>query len=183
MEVPAVGSHGWRSILHGRELLKDHLGKVIGNGQTTRVWKDNWIGLDSTIKPIGPVHESALDLRVLDLLTSDLQWNKKRLEELLPAYSRQIQCLKPSLLGAEDSYIWQPVQSGVYSTKSGYNKKASCLVIPVTEAPTSLLAENLQFNWIKDVWSGKFSPKLRCFFGQLFKELYRLERIFNVAEY
>ena len=35
--VPSVCSHGWRSILHGLELLKSNLGKVIGNGQTTKV--------------------------------------------------------------------------------------------------------------------------------------------------
>ena len=37
VSVPSVCSHGWRSILHGLELLKSNLGKVIGNGQTTKV--------------------------------------------------------------------------------------------------------------------------------------------------
>ncbi|XP_018464249.1 uncharacterized protein LOC108835502 [Raphanus sativus] len=149
-------------ILYGCDLLKENLGRVIGNGQTTRVWKDSWISLDSNSKPFGPVHESALDFRVSDLLTSDLQWNKKRIEEILPDFSQQIQCLKPSLTGAEDSYVWHPLQSGVYSTKSGYNSKAASL-LPMPLGHAAEPNQNLEFKWVKDVWSGKFSPKLRVF--------------------
>lgn len=108
------------------------------------------------------IHESTLDLRVSDLLTSDLQWNKKRIEEILPDFSLQIQLLKPSSIGAEDSYVWQPLQSGVYSTKSGYNVKASSL-IPLLLGNNNAPNQNLDFKWIKDIWSGKFSPKLRVF--------------------
>lgn len=30
-------SHGWRGILKGRDLLLQHLGKVIGNGESTNL--------------------------------------------------------------------------------------------------------------------------------------------------
>lgn len=86
-QLPAVCSHSWRSILHGRDLLKENLGKAIGNDQNTKVWKDTWISLDNSSKPMGPIHESALDLRVSDLLTDDLQWNKARIEQYLPDFS------------------------------------------------------------------------------------------------
>lgn len=39
VELPAVCSHGWRSMLYGRDLLKENLGKALDNGQDTRVWK------------------------------------------------------------------------------------------------------------------------------------------------
>lgn len=55
VSVPTVCSHGWRSILHGLELLKPHLGKAIGNGMSTKVWQDSWISLEKNVKPIGPV--------------------------------------------------------------------------------------------------------------------------------
>ena len=38
---PAPCSHEWRSILHGRALLKGNLGKEIGNRSTTKVWQDS----------------------------------------------------------------------------------------------------------------------------------------------
>ena len=83
IQVPAVCSHGWRSILHGRDLLKGNLGRVIGNGETTRIWKDSWISLTTQLKPFGPLREAELDLTVSDLLTTDIQWNKNKIEALL----------------------------------------------------------------------------------------------------
>lgn len=158
-QLPAVCSHGWRSILHGRDLLQEHMGKAIGNGQTTKVWKDSWISLDNSIKPMGPVHESALDLRVSDLLTSDLLWNKKRIDQFLPAFSTQIQGLRPSRKGAEDAYVWTPLTTGIYSARSGYNTTAQATHCP--SAPISQL--EAEFNWLKDIWSTKTSPKLKLF--------------------
>ena len=163
VELPSACSHGWRGIVHGRNLLRDNIGKAIGNGQNTSVWKESWISLDSNLKPFGPINEHNLDLRVSDLLTSDLQWNKQRIGEVLPELSEQIQALKPSKTGAEDIYIWQPLPSGIYSTKSGYNLAANT---PRHAHPIAVMGE---FNWIKEVWSAKCSPKLRVFMWSIIK--------------
>ena len=157
VSVPKVCSHGWRSVLHGLELLKPHLGKAIGNGQATRVWQDSWISLDTNLKPIGPCTETVLDLRVSDLLTSDLKWNKQRIEAILPTLANQIQTIRPSTKGAEDIFIWQPLQTGVYSTKSGYS------VASTLKHQHAQQLDHQEFLWIKDVWSGVFSPKLKIF--------------------
>lgn len=55
---------------------------------------------------MGPIKESALDLTVTDLLTSELKWNKARIEKLLPEFIDQIRCIQPSSLGAQDTVIW-----------------------------------------------------------------------------
>ena len=121
VKLPAASSHGWRGILHGRAILTTHLRKAIGNGNNTKVWKNSWISMNENIKPHDPFPETYTDLKVADLLTSALQWNAKRVEELLPHLASQILCLRPSVLGAGDIYIWQPVKSGIYNTRSGYN--------------------------------------------------------------
>ncbi|XP_048615609.1 uncharacterized protein LOC125588345 [Brassica napus] len=154
---PSVASHGWRGILWGRELLKEKLGKSIGNGQTTRVWQDVWISLDDQVKPCGPIKEADLDLTVADLLTTELQWNTKRIKEVLPELEAQIKGLHPSELGAEDKIIWQPLPSGVYSTKSGYYAATLKRLQPTTNPSVP------EVNWIKDVWMGSISPKLKLF--------------------
>lgn len=86
-----------------------------------------------------------------------MNWNVKRITELLPEFALDIQCLRPSKTRAEDTYIWQPSQSGVYATKSGYftASMATHQSSPTT-SPDS-------FNWRQDVWSGSYSPKMKVF--------------------
>lgn len=155
-------SHGWRSILHGRDLLVQNLGKSIGNGLSTKLWKDSWITLDDNTKPIGPIRERDLDLTVADLLTTEIKWNKQRVEELLPAFSSQILCLQRSTKGAADSYLWKATNSGNYSTKSGYFAAAA----PPIHAPMVNIDD---FCWIKDVWALKVSPKMKTFLWSILK--------------
>ena len=89
-------SHGWRSILHGRDLLKGNVGRVIGNGEDTEVWNDSWITLQENIKIYGPVPEAGMDLRVSDLLTSEMKWNESRLKEFIPLVADRVKCIRPS---------------------------------------------------------------------------------------
>lgn len=42
----ATASHGWRSILAGREILLKGLGWTVGSGDQIRVWKDPWMSCD-----------------------------------------------------------------------------------------------------------------------------------------
>lgn len=65
-------SYAWRSILHGRELLKQGLIKEIGNGEDTRVWLDNWI-VETIPRPPNYHQDSLVDLTlsVRDLIDQD----------------------------------------------------------------------------------------------------------------
>lgn len=72
-------SHGWRGVLLDRDLLIKHLGKAVGNGEATSLWNDS--------------RESK-------------EWNVARINNLLPELASHILALRPSILGANDSYIW-----------------------------------------------------------------------------
>lgn len=129
---------------------------AIGNGQTTKLWKDSWISLDANVKPFGPNKEESMDLMVSDLLTTDLQWNRVRIKEILPELLEKILCIQPSRSGAEDIVIWQPLPSGIYSTRSGYYSA-------FTKGHHRLGRRDGDFKWVQDVWRSSCSPKLRLF--------------------
>lgn len=154
--APVTYTHGWKSILHGRDLLKENLGRTIGNGQTTKLWKDSWISSKEHIKSYGPILKEALDLAVVDLLTTKMTWNKRRIEELLSHVAKEIQLIQPSISKPEDIYIWQPLSSGIYSSQSGYYEAA----MRKAEADTR---NQGSFDWIKDVWTATCSPKMKVF--------------------
>ncbi|XP_013617749.1 PREDICTED: uncharacterized protein LOC106324301 [Brassica oleracea var. oleracea] len=67
--------------------------------------------------------------------------------------------LRPSRKGAEDAYVWTPLTTGIYSARSGYNATAQASHCP--SAPIS--QPEAEFNWLKDIWSTKTSPKLKLF--------------------
>ncbi|XP_019092342.1 PREDICTED: uncharacterized protein LOC109129152 [Camelina sativa] len=52
--APASSSHGWRSILIEKDLVKSQLGKIFGNGEDTLIWTEPWLSLTSPITPMGP---------------------------------------------------------------------------------------------------------------------------------
>ena len=107
VEPPKTASHGWRGILKGRNLLLTNLSKVIGDGESTRIWKDPWLSMSTPMRPLGPVCEENQDLVVADLLCrGSLEWNVTRIESLPPQYLPNIMHIKPSVLGAPDSFGW-----------------------------------------------------------------------------
>ena len=142
--------------MHGRDLLKGNVGKAIGNGEDTKVWNDSWLALQENIKIYGPIPESGIDLRISDLLTSEMKWNESRLQEFIPLVADRVKCIRPSKTGASDTFIWQASKSGKYSSKSGYFTVSMNDAIPEP-------SDHNGFDWIKDIWRGSFSPKMQMF--------------------
>ncbi|XP_048604798.1 uncharacterized protein LOC125582248 [Brassica napus] len=175
-------SHGWKGILWGRDLPLNHLGKSIGNGESTRVWQDPWIPSAPSPTPYGPIQEKDQDLMVSDLLTRETkEWNALLINERLPELLHHIQLIKPSLLGAPDAYVWKADSSSSYSVKSGYNSlhyPCSRPTVPLSRlltepqkdpnnnnAAATVAQDNNSgdFDWKKNVWNIPSSPKLKMF--------------------
>ena len=105
-EVSAI-SHGWKSILIGRTLLKNNIGWIVGTGEEINIWSDPWLSLIKQQRPMGPPTEATANLWVSDLFLNDsTQWDRSRLQAILPEYEEQILSIKPSLSGAPDKLIW-----------------------------------------------------------------------------
>ncbi|XP_013624886.1 PREDICTED: uncharacterized protein LOC106331086 [Brassica oleracea var. oleracea] len=123
LSVPSQGgsSHGWKGIIAGRDLLISHLGKSIGDGESTKVWKDSWIDNGSNTRPFGPSTLQDQDLLVADLLSRETrEWNVAKINKTLPELAERILQIRPSRLGTHDTYIWNLKSSGEYTTKTWY---------------------------------------------------------------
>ncbi|CAA7062300.1 unnamed protein product [Microthlaspi erraticum] len=156
--LPSTVSHGWRSICVGRDLLKPHVGRAIGDGKTTRVWSEPWISLDRQACPMGPPSEKTKDMLVAELLSPNTNsWDRKKLQEIIPQHENEILELQPSKLGAHDKYIWTPSESGIYSAKSGYYES-----LKTSEEESEGLENQTQdFDWIKNIWKVNTSQKTK----------------------
>ncbi|GJN20033.1 hypothetical protein PR202_gb07356 [Eleusine coracana subsp. coracana] len=57
-DVGARPSRVWRAIIEGREVMKQGIIKRIGSGESTNIWKTNWIPRDGLMKPVCWTSES-----------------------------------------------------------------------------------------------------------------------------
>ncbi|CAA7042763.1 unnamed protein product [Microthlaspi erraticum] len=159
--LPSSTSHGWRGIIIGRDLHLKKLGKAIGNGLSTSLWNDPWLSLSNPTCPFGPPSCHHKDLMVSDLLTTNgHDWNQSKIKDILPHHSSEILQIKPSRKGAHDSYIWLPTKSGAYSVKTGYHTSLEM-------REDSIGRSSEQINWNGDIWTGKFSPKMKVFLWKI----------------
>lgn len=71
---------------------------------------------------MGPLDLITKYLTVAELIIADTgKWNMRKIMNLLPQEAQNILCIRPSKLGAKDSYIWLSTKDGEkYSTKTGY---------------------------------------------------------------
>lgn len=151
-------SNGWGSVLLGRDLLKQNLGWVIGNGKSINLWRDPWLYLSKPLQPMGPPSVNSKDLLVSDLFVSDsVDWDTNKIQAILPSFSSDILALKPSRLGAADKLVWLGFQDGIYSTKSGYYL---AIAESVKHSPS---VHTSGTNWCSMVWSVSTAPKLKNF--------------------
>ena len=165
MNVSATGScsHGWRSILCGRDLLKQNIGKVIGNGESTRIWDEPWLSMDSPARPMGPPNLESKDLKVADLLNHATgEWDRQRIDTLLPFEAHKILQLKPSKTGGGDKMCWLATKNGEYSTKTGYYTALKQMEFDQNSPPS-----RSNCDWMADIWLIPIPPKLKVFLWKI----------------
>lgn len=153
-----ASSHGWKSVLVGRNLLTPHLGWIVGTGKEINVWNDPWLSSTEQLRPIGPVPEHLQDLKVSDLmLENSTEWDVQKIERYLPFHSTLILQIKPSLCESNDVLIWLKSVSGEYSTKSGYRLAVEALIHDDHDDPMT------SRDWLANVWHLKTAEKIKIF--------------------
>ncbi|XP_033134013.1 uncharacterized protein LOC117127539 [Brassica rapa] len=158
-------SHGWRGVLIGRDLLKENLGWVVGDGASIRIWEDPWLSLSTQQRPMGPPTEISANLTVADLFIDNTRdWNEEKIRNLLPQWQTTIKTIVPSVVGIPDKQIWLSTPNGEYTTKSGYHT--------AIKRRTEELEENEvdELHWFKGVWNLHISPKIKMFLWRLFQK-------------
>ncbi|KAG7547654.1 Ribonuclease H domain [Arabidopsis suecica] len=155
-------SFGWRSIIHGRDLLIKGLIKNIGNGASICVWVDRWLNDDDGMR--APWIKNTFinpDLRVKELIdVSRRDWDLQKLNfHFFPEDVNRIRLLKP-VVSVDDFWSWKFNKSGDYSVKSGFwlameTFKASSLQVASVQPSLNPLKEQ--------VWKLQTDPKIKVF--------------------
>ncbi|WZZ14205.1 hypothetical protein YC2023_107294 [Brassica napus] len=162
-------SYAWRSIMFGRDLMKQGLVKEIGNGEESRVWLDNWV-IDTVPRPPNYRHDSVVDLTLTVDTLIDQQtgsWNVRRVRETIADDDVERVLATKIFRGKDDSLRWGFASNGVYNTKSGYNllQKMQEFQFPgLNDLPP------VEKQLWRSLWKSKTSPKLRHFLWKAMAE-------------
>lgn len=120
--VPRSASTTWKSIIHGRLLLREGLVWRVGNGSKINIWMDNWIPRDGLIRPIGAKDMQNINY-VDDLL--DYSWKNWDLPTLQWVFSDydvvDISQIVVGGLGRDDMLAWNYTKNGQFTVWSTYH--------------------------------------------------------------
>ncbi|KAF7822133.1 uncharacterized protein G2W53_027588 [Senna tora] len=96
--------------------------RSIGNGRTTRVWKDPWVSMVTPSILTRPSHIGTVEERVCDLLNEEgTDWDEAKLRARFDESTcLRIKSIPPDIDQGEDRWIWEYDNKGIYSVKSGY---------------------------------------------------------------
>lgn len=162
-EIPASASHGWRSVLAGREILRKGISWVVGNGEQIRIWDATWLSFKFPCQPIGPPTLETKSYTVSELLCPlTNKWDVVKIRSIIPQYEESILQIKTSSTPAPDSLVWLPERTGTYSTKSGYG-------VGILSTRIQCSADE-PVDWLKHIWNIKTSPKLKDFLWRVVKK-------------
>uniref|UniRef100_A0A803MQJ4 RNase H type-1 domain-containing protein n=1 Tax=Chenopodium quinoa TaxID=63459 RepID=A0A803MQJ4_CHEQI len=114
-------SYIWSSLWSILGLFKEGLGRSIGDGRDTMVWKDRWVFDNekyiSLQKPPGADDGST----VYDLMhEGEQRWNVEKISGVLGHVTPSVLAIPLSQHVAKDGYFWMGTRSGMYTVKAGY---------------------------------------------------------------
>lgn len=158
VQATKTSSHGWKSVLVGRNLLIKTLGWTVGCGTEINVWNHPWLSSSEQLRPFGPVPEHLQSLTVSELmLENSTDWDLQKIEQIIPFHKDVVLQIKPSICNAPDELVWLRTASGEYSTKSGYRAEAE---LPTFE---DLAGPAANRDWLANVWKLKTAEKIKVF--------------------
>lgn len=113
-------SYVWRSIMWGRELMKQGSYWRVGSGETLSVYRDQWIPRPNLFRPYSP-QTLPTNVTVTELKTPEGNWNYDLIEQsFIKADAETILNISLSRRRAPDTLAWFYDPKGIFSVWSAY---------------------------------------------------------------
>ncbi|CAN1163898.1 Uncharacterized mitochondrial protein AtMg00310 [Linum perenne] len=160
-------SWGWRSVLHGRELLIKGIRWQVGTGRLINPILDLWVpnlpNFLSILSISDPVTSIPMSFSGLILRG---RWNLELLSHLFNNLTIQkILTMPLPVETIKDKLIWHFAPSGAFTVHSGYEVARGKFHSAPIFRPTSLYDEPFR----NKVWSLPVQPKLKIFLWKIFR--------------
>ena len=114
-------SYIWKSLLHGRDLIKKGVRFVIGSGNMIDTWNDHWLPTTPP-RPPAPFSDQTGNIKVSDFIRQDQkEWNEELARNTMNHDdAEEILAIKLCSSSEADQLVWHYNKTGDYTVKSGY---------------------------------------------------------------
>ncbi|KAK8564730.1 hypothetical protein V6N12_058313 [Hibiscus sabdariffa] len=113
----------WCALSNMWYIVRENIFWLVGNGNNVHLWNDTWVPTLGPLHPWASLNVSNIDnLRFVDLLLDDGQWNVCCLLNLMPhsAVPHIMGVMPPSFGGSRDTVAWKLTPTGSFSVASAY---------------------------------------------------------------
>ncbi|XP_074313641.1 uncharacterized protein LOC141648829 [Silene latifolia] len=157
-------SYTWRSIWEAKQVLESGMRRRVGDGLSTRIWKDPWIPSTQTKRVISPRGNNDEEMLVVELLNADgRSWNSQKVRSLfLPFEQERVMNIKWSSVNSCDIWCWDAEKHGIYSVPTAYKLLMNGFVWE--EGQSNVQREKQLWN---SIWKMLIWPCIKVFFSQL----------------
>jgi hypothetical protein len=155
-------SQTWGAIEHGLELMKKGIINRIGNGQATRIWRDNWLPRPMSLWPSGSCRPCRLR-KVSHLIRQGSgSWHEAVVHRYFyPWDVDEILKMKLPSVDMSDSVAWHYEKFGLFSVKSAY-RLALMIDHDLGSSGSSTAPDGGRMVW-KNLWNLSIPPKIKVF--------------------
>lgn len=170
-----LGNHPsqiWRAILDGRDIMVQGLVRRIGNGETTNIWRDNWLPRTHMKRPLTSLIQHPPH-KVSELInTATCSWNEQLVRAtFVPIDAESIMKIPLCTRQVEDFWAWSEDRRGIFSVRSAYHmihqKKLSRDAWLYEQGGSSHTQANNEI-WTK-LWGFNIPSKLKMFLWRFVK--------------
>ena len=120
----SLGSHPsqiWRAVLDGRDIMVQGLVRGIGDGESTKIWEDNWLPRSHARRPIACLIDDPprLVAELIDHTSST--WNENLVRSVfIPLDAEAILQSPLCTRQVDDFWAWAEERKGFFSVRSAY---------------------------------------------------------------
>jgi len=161
-------SYAWRSIISAKDLVSKGLRWRISNGESVKIWGDNWLPNQSGFKLHSPVRILVPEAKVEELIDRDLrQWRRDLIFTCFnTSEATQIVSIPLSVRLSADKINWHSEKDGEYSVRSAYHV-LGCEKSMKKPGPSTRSHCNL---W-KEIWHTPIQNQVKNFIWRLAKNI------------
>jgi hypothetical protein len=157
---PKKSSFTWKSILYGRELLKEGVVCRIGSGEKIKVLDDNWIPRSYHMRPLGVKPNQTVNTVNDFLLDNGEGWDAEKLNEcFFEVDVNDTLKIHVGRAGSDDYMAWNYTKNGVFSVRSVYHLKQK-LKRSVADNTESSLSTTEHQGWLA-LWEADVASKIK----------------------